>query len=216
MMILAEGALSVTNFVPGKAYFGRGWVVGSSFDLNETSNFNLSSISWPCLAENHNGVDTEICHISLLWRHNGRDGVLNHRRDDCILNRLFSYRSKNTSKFRVTGLCAGKSPGPRKFSPRKASNTGNVSIWWRQHVCFFLDIGLDVFSSLLAQFSVNLGVEDISSQWFVLVVETSHCFRLGIVNIWVINGKIHINNLISCTIVRMPEMFAMVNGSITD
>ena len=47
---------------------------------------------------------------SLQWHHNGRDGVWNHQPYDCLRNRLFRRRSKKTSKPRVTGLCAGKSP----------------------------------------------------------------------------------------------------------
>ena len=43
--------------------------------------------------------------MSLQWRHNKRDGMLNHRRLDCLLNRLFRRRSKKTPKHRVTGLC---------------------------------------------------------------------------------------------------------------
>ena len=63
---------------------------------------------------------------SLQWRHNERNGVSNHRRLDCLLNRLFRSRSKKASKLRITGLCTGK----------MASNHGNaeyVSIWWRHH-----------------------------------------------------------------------------------
>ena len=37
---------------------------------------------------------------------NQSDGVSNHRRLDCLLNRLFGRRLKNT-KFRVTGLSDG-------------------------------------------------------------------------------------------------------------
>ena len=48
---------------------------------------------------------------TLLWRHNGHYGVSNHQPRDCLLNRLFRCRSKKTSKLRVTGLCAGNSPG---------------------------------------------------------------------------------------------------------
>ena len=55
---------------------------------------------------------------SLQWRHNGRDSVSNHQPHDCLLNRLFRRRSKKTSKHRVTGLCAGNSPGPVN-SPHK-------------------------------------------------------------------------------------------------
>ena len=49
---------------------------------------------------------------SLHWRHNDHDDVSNHQPHGCLLNRLFRRRSKKTSKFRVTGLCAGNSPGP--------------------------------------------------------------------------------------------------------
>ena len=50
------------------------------------------------------------CIVPLLLRHNGRDGVSNHRPHHCLLNRLFRRRSKKTSKLHVTGLCAGNSP----------------------------------------------------------------------------------------------------------
>ena len=49
---------------------------------------------------------------ALHWRHNEHDCVSNHQPHDCLLNRLFRRRSKKTSKPRVTGLCAGNSPGP--------------------------------------------------------------------------------------------------------
>ena len=69
----------------------------------------------------------------LLWRHNGRGGISNHQPHDCLLNRLFRRRSKKTSKLRVTGLCAGNSPGIGEFPAQMASNAENVSIWWRHH-----------------------------------------------------------------------------------
>ena len=47
---------------------------------------------------------------SLQWRHNERDGVMNHRCLDCLFNPLFRRRSKKTSKLRVTGLCEGNPP----------------------------------------------------------------------------------------------------------
>ena len=67
------------------------------------------------------------------WRHNERDGVSNHQPHDCLLNCLFRRRSKKTSKLRVTGLCAGNSPVTGEFPAQRASNTENVSIWWRHH-----------------------------------------------------------------------------------
>ena len=46
----------------------------------------------------------------------------NHQPYDCLLNRLFRRRSKKTSKLRVTGLCAGNSPGTGEFPAQMASN----------------------------------------------------------------------------------------------
>ena len=73
-------------------------------------------------------------HSSLQWRHNKRDGVSNHQRLYGLLSRLFRRRSKQTSKFRVTGLCEGNSPVTGEFPSQKDSNAENVSIWWRHHV----------------------------------------------------------------------------------
>ena len=73
---------------------------------------------------------------SLRWRHNGRDGVSNHQPHQCLLNRLFEYRSKKTSKLRVTGLCVGNSPGN---SPHKCQSRGKCfhlmtsSCCWMAH-----------------------------------------------------------------------------------
>ena len=59
---------------------------------------------------------------TLYWRHNDHDGVSNYQPHGCLLNRLFRRRSKKTSKLRVTGLCAGNSPGPAN-SPYKGPVT---------------------------------------------------------------------------------------------
>ena len=71
--------------------------------------------------------------ITLQWRHNGRDSVSNHQLHDCLLNRIFRRISKKTSKLRVTGVCAGNSPGTGEFPAQMASYAENVSIWWRHH-----------------------------------------------------------------------------------
>ena len=70
---------------------------------------------------------------TLRWRHNGGDSVSNHQPYDCLLNRLWRRKWKETSKLRVTGLCAGNSLGPSEFPTQMASNPENVSIWWRHH-----------------------------------------------------------------------------------
>ena len=55
--------------------------------------------------------------FSLQWRHDGREDVSNHHPHNCLFKRLFRRRSNNTSKLRVTCLCAGNSPvnSPHKW-----------------------------------------------------------------------------------------------------
>ena len=53
---------------------------------------------------------TDSYNMTTQWRHSKRGGVSNHRRLDCLLNRLFRRRSKKTSKPSVTDLCEGNSP----------------------------------------------------------------------------------------------------------
>ena len=70
---------------------------------------------------------------TLRWLHNGCDSVSNHQPRKCLLRRLIRRTSKKTSKLRVTGLCAGNSPGTGEFPAQMASNAEKVSIWWRHH-----------------------------------------------------------------------------------
>ena len=46
----------------------------------------------------------------LQCRQNERNGVSNHQRLNCLLNRSFRRRSKKTPKLCVTGLCEGNPP----------------------------------------------------------------------------------------------------------
>ena len=57
--------------------------------------------------------------FSLQWRHNEHDGVSNHHRPHCLLNRLFRRRSRKTSKLRVTGLYAGNYRWPVNSSHKR-------------------------------------------------------------------------------------------------
>ena len=81
-------------------------------------------------------LSNQICvtRFSLQWRHNERDGVSYHQPQDCLLDRLFSRRSKKTLKLRVTGFCVGNSPVTDEFPAQMASNAENGSIRWRHHV----------------------------------------------------------------------------------
>ena len=98
---------------------------GSLWEISDIeSNFKMVVICSPHCVDTH----------PLQWRHNGRDGISNHQPQDCLLNSLFRRRSMKASKFRVTGLCAGNSPGTGEFPAQMASNAENVSIWWHHHV----------------------------------------------------------------------------------
>ena len=55
---------------------------------------------------------------SLLWRHNGRDGILNHQLHDCLFNRLFRRRSKKHQSTASLAFVRGSHRGPVN-SPHK-------------------------------------------------------------------------------------------------
>ena len=100
-------------------------------------NFQHDGVAW--VAVFHNTKNTTVSqrlilvdntrNIPLQWHHNGHDGVSKHQLHDCLLSRLFRWRSK----LRVTGLCAGNSPMTDEFPAQRASNAENVSIRWRHH-----------------------------------------------------------------------------------
>ena len=110
-------------------------------------------------------------HHSLQWHHNGHGSVSNHQPHDCLLNRLFRRRSKKTSKLRITGLCAGNSPGTGEFPAQMASNAENVSIWWRHHAKRLTGLN-DIIASLLvsrarnAKYVFSKGTLDTILSWF--------------------------------------------------
>ena len=103
-------------------------------------------------SDEHNAIDrwhviypiTQAQNVSLHWRHNNHDGVSNHQPHACLLNRLFERRSKKTSKLRVTGLCAGNSPGPVN-SPHKGPVTRKMFAFDDVIMC----LSIFIFHSLL-------------------------------------------------------------------
>ena len=67
---------------------------------------------WKKKAGSFHTFSTSLIDIPLQLRHNGYS---NHRRLDCLLNRLFSRRSK----FRTTGPCEGNQPVTSVFSSQR-------------------------------------------------------------------------------------------------
>ena len=92
---------------------------------------------WPYVTMTTSWYDTAFhgTGTSLQSCHNERNYVSNYLHLDCLLNRLFTRRSKTTSKLGVTGLSEGISPMTGKFLTQRARNAENVSIWWRCHMC---------------------------------------------------------------------------------
>ena len=55
-----------------------------------------------------------VCSVhALQWRHDEHDGVANHQRLECLLNRLFRCRSRKISKLLFTGPLSGEFTGHR-------------------------------------------------------------------------------------------------------
>ena len=81
-----------------------------------------SIIPLTMLGARASGIDqVNSLHHLLQWRHNERDGVLNHGRHDYLVKRLFRDRSKETSKLRVTGLWDENPPLTGEFPSLSAS-----------------------------------------------------------------------------------------------
>ena len=78
-------------------------------------------------------VTRGLIQMSIQWRQNGLDSVLNHQPHDCLLKRLFRHRSKKHQSSASLALCVGNSPETGEFPTQRASYAENVSIWWRHH-----------------------------------------------------------------------------------
>ena len=65
-------------------------------------------------------------HFAITVTSYERNGVSNHRRLYCLLNRLFRRISKKTSKLRATGRCEGNPPATGGFPSQRASDAENL------------------------------------------------------------------------------------------
>ena len=57
-------------------------------------------------------------------------------------------KHQSTTKFHVTGICAGNSPVTGEFPTQMSSNVENVSIWWRHHVFDETNSRADVYFAI--------------------------------------------------------------------
>ena len=154
------------------------------------------------------------CFVALHWRHNERNGVSNHQPHDCLLNRLFMRKSKETSKLRVTGLCAGNSPVTTEFPAQRASDPENVPIWWRHrsiedfrgiftHIfqsCFF---GIEAIPSASVSNIYCLCVNCVMEKHFPTVILWTRYIYIYIFHDYIFNwAKIIMMSLLHFTIKR--------------
>ena len=96
-------------------------ILDTKHDISTGNAFILKILSAKYLVSTQGeklGRTLDSQNFTLQWRHNGCDGISNHRRLDCLLIRLFGHRSKKRSKLRVTGLCEGNPPVTSGFSLR--------------------------------------------------------------------------------------------------
>ena len=61
---------------------------------------------------------------TLLWRHNGRPSISNHRQLHCLFRRIFRRVSKKIRKFCITGPLWGESAGDRWIPLTKGQQRG--------------------------------------------------------------------------------------------
>ena len=141
----------------------------------------------------HSNAPHTVSPYTSQWRHNKRNGVSNHRRLDCLLNRLFSHSTKKISKVRVTGLCGEN----RWFPAQRASNAEKVSIWWRHHdkpfecrsvsmrdPCLWMSLQLTVLGDQMAHFEVKYVMTFLlDCQWFWKHFRLTHGI-VQVVNVW--------------------------------
>ena len=125
------------------------WLSRNSVDLTDMNHITFGFVSTRCakIGESTKEHNPRSCHEgssvvtgfqSMRTSMHYSDIIMsamasNHRRLDCLLNRLFRRRPMKTSKLRITGLCEGNSPATGEFPAQRASNVETVSIWWRHH-----------------------------------------------------------------------------------
>ena len=176
-------------WITGAPFMGY-YLVFSDKMKSPTRKKGLTSENLPISLQRHGYLITVVpWYSSSQWRHNVQDGVSNHQPHHCFLNRLFRRKSKKTSKFRVTGLCAGNSPVTGEFPAQMASNAENVSIWWRHHDIYVaLNDSRDVYVTLgsfgactfaaTMTILVSRRVPPVPLDWELLfVADRQSCFR---------------------------------------
>ena len=110
---------------------------------------------------------------------------------------LFGRRSKETSKLRVAGLCAGNSPVTGEFPAQMASNAENVSIWWHHHVIRILINRIPVWYSGIFLPGCLLR-DEANNRWSRSISKFSGPLRADINSFEGMDEKSHLSFYVGC------------------
>ena len=127
---------------------GWRWLFIRGHDIHliypEYTGFSTRSVASEHIHQSPQATETDVTNTALQWRHDKRDVVSNHQPHDCLLKRLFRRKSRETSKLRVTGLCAGNSPVTGEFPAQWASNAESffhlMTSAWHVYVYIYIHI----------------------------------------------------------------------------
>ena len=103
-------------------------VTGPFFDLR--LNKRLSKQPWGWWFETPSWSLWRHCNVR--WRYNAMASQITSVPIVCSIV-CSGADQREHQKLRVTGLCEGESTGDQWIPLKRASNTENVSIWWRHH-----------------------------------------------------------------------------------
>ena len=145
----------VCSYPLGKKYCDTGlfssWLTSPELGTARSSYLaRVGPVVWYTTTKNHATTQTA---WTIKWRDNECDGVSNHWRLHCLLNRLLARWSKKTSKLRVTGLCEGNPPVTSGFPSQRTSNAEIVSIW----LCHHAPVGMSCIHSIMSDQTVLFG-----------------------------------------------------------
>ena len=99
---------------------------GASPNLGKTQNLYLRVLESAPTNSNSRSVFITVTQLWTRWR-------LKSPASRLFTQAFIQAQIKENMKLRVTGLCTWNSPVTGEFPAQRASNTENVSIWWRHH-----------------------------------------------------------------------------------
>ena len=139
-----------------KVYHRKQWTIGNMLLITVVVVMDFSEAAFTTFCE----LRKSCFWCTLQWRHNERDSISNRQSHNCLFNCLLRRRPQKTSKLRVTGLCAGKSPVTGEFPAQRVSNQSQsfhgfeCAIFYRLHTVFLFGVILYTIYNLYVHTSI--------------------------------------------------------------